>query len=440
MVCEKPMGHRSVLWLALATAALACAVVACSSSSAAGGNDGGGADATGDVRVDTGIEIDAGDSSTAHDASVDGDAASADANDGKAADASDGSSIDAPDELADAFSGDCGAGSAGEPLELECTGLYSDWANKTVASDLKSYTPGLTLWSDGATKNRWIYLPPGTTIDTSDMDEWSFPVGTKIFKEFSLPLGDASTSTRIETRMLWKTAAGPPGEPGTWYRTTYRWSDDGETSATELVNGQMDAGGTGYEVPNQFECDTCHNGRVDGVLGFEAVSLAAPGALGLDLTALEAAQLLTDNPTGSLAVPGDPTQAAAIGWFHANCGTACHNSGNGSASFTGFYMRLDVDTLGSVMDTDVYTTGWGQQTQGFTIPGATTSYRLEQCNTAESCAYYRPDHRDGLDGTQVGTQMPPLDTHKVDDPAVAQIAAWINEGCDAGGPVDAGGQ
>lgn len=434
---EEPTRQSSVLWLALAGAALACAVAACSGSSGGGGSD-GGADATGDALVDTGTGVDAGDSSTAHDASVDGDAASVDASDAKA-DTSDGAASDGPYELADAFSGDCGAGSAGEPLDLSCTGLYSDFANKTVSSDLKAYTPGLVLWSDGADKLRWIYLPPGTTIDTSDMDEWSFPVGTRIFKEFSLPLGDASTPTRIETRMLWKTAGAPAGQPGTWYRTTYRWSDDGKTSATELTTGEMNVDGTGYEVPTQFECDSCHNGRIDGVLGFEAVSLAQSAATGLDLTELEAQHLLTNNPTGSLVVPGNATESAALGWMHANCGTACHNAGNGEASFTGFYMRLDVDTLASVQATDTYTTGWNQVTQGFMIPNVTTTYRLHACDITTSCSYYRADNRDGVDGIQVGTQMPPLDTHKVDDPAMVQLAAWINEGCDAG-IVDAGGQ
>ena len=46
--------------------------------------------------------------------------------------------------------------------------------------------PTEALWSDGAVKRRFIYLPPGTTIDTTNMDEWVFPVGTKFWKEFSV--------------------------------------------------------------------------------------------------------------------------------------------------------------------------------------------------------------------------------------------------------------
>ena len=256
------------------------------------------------------------------------------------------SDVDAGPPLADAFSGDCGAGPFGEPLDLSCTGLYSDFATKTVAAENEAFTPGLALWSDGAEKQRWIDLPPGTTIDTSNMDEWTFPVGTKFFKEFALPLGDASTVTRIETRMLWKTG------PGSWYRTTYRWSDDGTTSATELTGGQLDAGGTGYEVPTQSDCNTCHNGRLDGVLGFEAVALGQPAAAGLTLAQLETRKLLSAPPTTAPRVPGDATQATAIGWLHMNCGTSCHNAGNGLAAATGFHMRLDVDTLTTLQTTD----------------------------------------------------------------------------------------
>ena len=41
------------------------------------------------------------------------------------------------------------------------------------------------LWADYATKQRWILLPPGTKIDATDPNEWVFPVGTKVWKEFS---------------------------------------------------------------------------------------------------------------------------------------------------------------------------------------------------------------------------------------------------------------
>jgi hypothetical protein len=322
----------------------------------------------------------------------------------------------------------CAVGDAGEPLDLRCTGLYSDWATKTVSPENQPYTPGLVLWSDSAVKSRWIYLPKGQKIDTSNMDEWTFPVGTRIWKEFSLPV---SAPVRIETRLIWKLHDGFDG----WYYTTYRWSADGKTSATETTAGELDANGAGYEVPSHDECDDCHKGREDFVMGFEAVSLSLPDADGLAMAALLDAGRLTAPPASNLAIPGDATAAAALGWLHVNCGISCHNRAGGVAGASGFSTRLDVATLGSVQDTDTWTTGWNKPALKFTIPDAATSDVLHACSLATSAAYYRAAHRDGVDGdpADAGIQMPPFDTHRIDVAGLALLAAWINEGCDAGG-------
>jgi hypothetical protein len=397
------------------------ALVACSSSHS---SSGGSPDASESSANETGAP-DAGDASLDHTAATD---ALADATDAGEAAVSDAGLDTGMMGFAEGggFSGDCGVGSVGEPTDLQCAGLYSDWASKTVATDLTEYDPGLHLWSDGADKTRWIYLPAGQQIDTSDMDEWTFPVGTKIFKEFRLPLGDASTATRIETRLIWKQNAN------TWYRTTYLWTADGVSDATELTDGELDAGGTGYEVPSQDECNQCHNGRKDGVLGFEAVALSSSGASGVTIQTLTAQGWLTAPPTTALTIPGDATESAALGYLHMNCGTSCHNRGNGQAEPTSFFMRLDVATLATVQTTDTYTTGWNHLTQNFTILDAGATYRLHACDLGESAVYYRASHRAGLDGTSFGIQMPPIDTHKLDDAGLGTIAAWINESCDGG--------
>jgi hypothetical protein len=417
--------------LALAGVCGTGALAACSSSSSPGtppdaatdGNASPGPPDAGDASPgDATLGTDTG--SPAADAGADADANATDA----AADSAQ-PDVNAP-PLNFNFDGgaDCGVGPRGEPTELSCTGLYSDFAAKTVTPGIVQYDPGLTFWSDGAQKTRWLSLPPGTQIDTTDMDEWVFPIGTRIWKEFRLPDGDGGAETRVETRLLWKI------DHLTWYRTTYVWTPDGETSATELTSGEFDAGGSTYEIPSQQKCNQCHHGRKDGVLGIEAVSLSSPLASGLTLQSLGDAGLLTAPPTAPYVIPGDPTQAAALAWLHSNCGTACHNEGYGQAENTGFWMRLDVAKLASVEATDTYTTGWNRPTTAFPIPGVTgTSYRLHACDTSSSCAYYRAGHRDGVDGTPSGTQMPPIDTHIVDGVDLAGLGAWIDEGCaDAG--------
>ncbi len=426
--------------LALLLFAIACAALAACSSSSSGGassGDSGTSDASSDTSASDAVADSTPDSTS--DAAPD---SAADAGPDAAPDADAAADSDAAaDADADADAGgpiyvypdagaDCGIGDAGEPLDLACTGLYSDWPTKTVATSNQPYQPGYVLWSDGALKSRWIALPAGTQIDTSSMDDWTFPVNTRIWKEFSLVLADGGAPTRIETRLLWKQAAG------TWYRTTYRWSPDGQTSATELRSGEMNVAGTTYEVPSHFECDECHGGRPDGVLGFEAVALSAPSASGLTMAQLVAQSLVTTPPTGSLAVPGDSTAQATLGWLHVNCGVTCHNAVGGLAGNSGFLMRLGAATLASVQTTDTYTTGWNQQTQAFLIPDAGTTYRFHACDVATSAAYYRASQRDGVNGTPIGTQMPPLVTHAVADADMATLAAWINEGCGDAGATD----
>ena len=339
-----------------------------------------------------------------------------------------------PDAIADAPHDDCAYGAAGEALDLRCTGLYADWQTKTIADGVTQYDPGLHLWSDGAVKTRWILLPAGTKIDTSDMDEWTFPTGTKLWKEFALG------GKRIETRMIWKRG----DSSGSWYRTTYRWSAD-ESGAHELLGGELNADGNGYEVPPQTACAQCHGGRRDSVLGFEAVSLASPGAKfggpadwgdGGDAGGRSALEVLswsgriTEAPQGPLTIPGSPTETAALGYLHANCGTACHNPGLGWARPTGFWMRLNVADLASVATTDAFKTGVDQPA-GFSIPGVASTRRIATCDPQSSCVYYRMTHRDGVDGAPSGTQMPPLASHKVDDWGASVIRAWIEESCAA---------
>jgi hypothetical protein len=413
----------------VATLALCFVTAACSSSSSKspGESEDSGDSGEGALGAPEGGPQDA----TVADASPT-DATVGDAPSDAGPDASDGAEVSADSGVTG-----CALDNSNEATELRCTGLYADWPARTIASGVTEYDPGLHLWSDGAVKTRWIYLPPGSTIDTSDMDEWQFPNGTKFWKQFVVG------GVLIETRMIHKIAAFPDAGPyqGGWYLTTYQWTADG-TATSELTVGAMNVTDAGYEIPSQVKCLQCHGGREDDVMGFEAVSLSSPDAGGLPMRTLIADGLLTDPPDAALTIPGDPTQAAALGYLHANCGVPCHNAGGGEANTTGFHMRLDVDTLGSVESTDTYLTGWGVRTTEFQVPGDTSTVRLAQCDAPQSCVYYRMDRRDlfndaGFDTTSPPVQMPKIDSHQIDPTGLGIVAAWINEGCDASVPLDA---
>src|SRR3712207_3165141 len=179
--------------------------------------------------------------------------------------------------------------SARAPESLADTGLYSDFATLEVDPRHLAFSPQYPLWTDGATKRRWISLPPGTAIDASDPDAWVFPVGTRFWKEFSFG------GRRVETRYLERQADGQ------WLYAAYAWSADGREAHLTSPRGKRAAyplpGGRSHTIPGVADCKACHQGGRSEVLGFSALQLSPdrdPGALhaeagagsGLDLRAL----------------------------------------------------------------------------------------------------------------------------------------------------------
>jgi hypothetical protein len=115
------------------------------------------------------------------------------------------------------------------PARLSETGLFAPGATE-LAPGVRPYTPSFALWSDGAEKRRWIALPEGARIDTSDMDAWRFPVGTKVWKEF------VRDGIRVETRLLEKVDASDAG----WAGIAYAWAADRSDAAERDGDGDGD--------------------------------------------------------------------------------------------------------------------------------------------------------------------------------------------------------
>ncbi len=295
------------------------------------------------------------------------------------------------------------------PPTLVCTGLYADLASKTLAAGVRAYVPAIPLWSDAAEKTRWIGLPAGTTIDASDPDEWVFPVGTKLWKEFSL------AGRRIETR-LWQKVS-----PTFWTHAAYAWNED-ETAARLSMGGDIPLGDGTYHIPTDDECEKCHRGRTEHILGFGAVELGLEGADGVTLDTLSSEGLLSPPPAATHLIIGDDgtgAAAPALGWMHVNCGVPCHNDNpRATAQPSGLRLRLSPADLDGrpVTDLDVRTT-----TLGVTVQAANWSGRVRIIpgNPTDSLLYDLVAHRGE------GKQMPPFASRIVDPAAVAQIEAWI---------------
>jgi uncharacterized membrane protein len=269
------------------------------------------------------------------------------------------------------------------------------------AASVREFRPRFELWSDGARKRRFIALPAGERIDTSDADNWRFPVGTKLWKEFVVD------GARVETRLLQK--VGPGTED--WLTQAYVWTADG-SDALATPGGKTDALGTAHDVPAAGECLACHGGRKSFVLGFSAVQLAYDAAPGLlDLDDLVNEQLVTRAMPTRLQLPGDDTARAALGYVHGNC-AHCHNQDRPEAAAgrcydpeNGLDFWLKTGELGSVESTATYRSGRGKAFE----PGAPDDSRMIELMSTRG--FLR--------------QMPPLGTEQVDERAVGLVRGFI---------------
>lgn len=309
----------------------------------------------------------------------------------------------------------------GLPADVYCTGLYLHRDPARIAPDALPYTPGVTLWSDGADKRRYLYLPASSTIDTTNFDAWKFPVGTKVWKEFRV--GGAL----VETRLLWKQG------PADWQVGTYVWDDagTGATLNTSAPKGVLRP--DGYEIPTTKDCAKCHDGASDKVLGVEAVALALPAARGVTLADLVRRGALSAPPSGTaIALPEDATgkAGAALGYLHANCGMPCHSTrGIGDAAKLVLRLRADEfwtspGATGAAPATTATDTFKGTVNQPPNMAAVASRYpglnRIVPGAHDKSLIWVLAHLRDGK------YQMPPLVSHRIDDTGTQALADWID--------------
>jgi hypothetical protein len=211
-----------------------------------------------------------------------------------------------------------------------------------------------------------------------------------------------------------------------WASATYVWNDD-ESAATQSFGESIPVAGAPmgtYVVPTPDECDKCHRGRTDRLLGFEEVSLGLPGATGLTVAALATGAMLSPPPPRTtLAIGDDGTGAAApaLSWLHVNCGSSCHNTNQNATGYgAGMNLRLDPTLLD------------GRSCVGFAsiattvgVAAASPSYggadRIVPGDPQGSLLVQLVSQRGPSD------QMPPIASRLVDEPDVARLRDWIQK-------------
>lgn len=309
---------------------------------------------------------------------------------------------------------------SGLPELLSCTGLYSDTAAREVAPDVRPYAPALKLWSDGLDKSRYIFLPKGTKIDATEPSAWKFPIGTRLWKEFLEPGSDIP----VETRIYYKK------DEGEWKQSTYAWNAS-RTDATRVLRGKdvtLTSGQTHW-LPGPNDCDECHKGRRDRVLGFEQIGLGLPEASGETLAKLAEEGWLSnfDGTTEYHIGPDDSSaDAKALGWMHMNCGVTCHND-----TPTGGGMSLDMRLRLKPEELD------GRPTSTFPAVATTVGASTEVIRWSGRTRVVAGSPEDSWLFSLISTrnvdqdqQMPPIATYLVDSEAVEWVRQWI-EGLEA---------
>jgi hypothetical protein len=289
-----------------------------------------------------------------------------------------------------------------EPQRLSDTGLYADHAARTLAPGVMAFTPSYELWSDGAEKQRWISLPPGTRIDTHQPDHWLFPVGTRVWKEFR------RGGRRLETRFIERTGSGP----NDYWMGAFVWDEAGR-DAVFARDGASNVLGTDHDVPDARRCASCHGSEPGRILGFSAVQLA--GRASPPSVATLSAQRRLSHPPAELPSLAAGA-AAALGYLHANCGH-CHSEQGLAFRDVDLLLRLSARTS-SAEASNAYRTAVGRPMLR-ALGGA--ALRIAPGRPADSGLVERMRSREPT------RQMPPLGTEHAHEAGLALLADWIGE-------------
>jgi hypothetical protein len=307
------------------------------------------------------------------------------------------------------------------PAHLADTGLFTPGRTDVVAPGNRPFSPQYPLWTDGASKRRWVYLPAGATIDARNPRRWEFPAGMRFWKEFSF------AGRRVETRVLWKTSAG------VWLAGSYVWNDDG-TDAVLTEDGMAGAAeivpGRRHSIPSGADCAMCH-GDARAPLGFNPLQLSNdrdPNTIhGEPLTReMITLQTLVDehrltgaDTTWRTAPPRistrDPQTRTVLGYLSGNCG-ACHNGDSQISAQAPSFAYADL-----IEDSDSIVRRMIGQPTRWQAPGrAEGTMLIDPSSPDQSALLLRMRSR------RPSSQMPPLGTVLQDQEAVDAISRWIS--------------
>jgi uncharacterized repeat protein (TIGR03806 family) len=277
------------------------------------------------------------------------------------------------------------------------------------------YAPNAAFWSDGASKERYLGLPNGTTISVAADGDFELPTGTVLMKSFRL------AGRLVETRLFMRHTDGE------WAGYTYEWNAQG-TDATRVVGGKtVTIGSRNWLFPSEAQCLACHTSAAGRSLGLEigqlngALLYPQTGRVANQITTLNSVQMfsppVTTPPSSLPALPDPYGSSGSLGdraraYLHTNC-SQCHRPNGGTPT------NLDLRQATSLVGTNAC-----NATPQAGSLGIVDARIIAPGDASRSVLVARMNRRDAQ-------SMPPLASLVVDAAGVSLVTDWINSltGC-----------
>ena len=279
------------------------------------------------------------------------------------------------------------------------------------------YTLNSPLFSDYASKLRFVRLPEGKSVSYNPDSVLQFPIGTAIVKTFYYPFDERNPEKGrrlMETRVLLHEAKG-------WVALPYIWNKEQTDAVLEVAGGSdqvswIDAAGKKqsfeYQVPNMNQCKGCHERSGEMTPIGPSVRQLNDGQ---QLQHWETAGLLKGLPKDHIPALVNYSDASASlddrvkAYLDINC-AHCHNA-TGPARSSGLYLEWNSK------DRTAY--GFFKAPVAAGRGSGNLSYDIVPGKPEQSILHYRMASRDP------GVMMPELGRQLTHHEGVELVRSWI---------------
>jgi uncharacterized repeat protein (TIGR03806 family) len=285
------------------------------------------------------------------------------------------------------------------------------------ADGVVPYALNSPLFSDYASKLRFVKLPPGQSVAYNPDSVLQFPVGTAIVKTFYYPIDERNPKKGrrlMETRVLLHEAKG-------WVALPYIWNKEQTDATLEVAGGSdvvawIDALGKKqsfeYQVPNMNQCKGCHERSGEMTPIGPSVRQLNDGQ---QLQHWETAGILKGLPKDHIPTLVNYSNTTASlddrvkAYLDINC-AHCHNP-TGPARSSGLYLTWDSK------DRTAY--GFLKSPVAAGRGSGNLSYDIVPGKPEQSILHYRMASRDP------GVMMPELGRQLTHHEGVELVRSWI---------------